>query len=165
MKTGTILACILTTLLLAGCSLPTNPSMGTSPTATRLPFAPTPGNATPDGWIATPTLPLIVDGDGYPQTPEGVVMAFLDAYTESVSSMPKYMTSGLRAALPESDPAEILGFKGALEGYAVQSASISPDPPVAQVEVAMQVNGEAVARRFKLLIEDRQWRIDAIEPI
>lgn len=98
----------------------------------------------------------------YPPDPEGVVSAFLAAYQGQRQDMPSYLSSGRMANLPEGGAVALLGVTGQLDGFAIQSAAVSPDPPTAIVEVGMVVDGGQILRQFYLVFDYSRWAIDDI---
>ncbi|MDR3575588.1 MAG: hypothetical protein P4L50_17145 [Anaerolineaceae bacterium] len=109
------------------------------------------------------TITPIQVGDIYPSTPEGVVESFLIAYQGSPDQMKQYLSSGLITHLPASGAAGLLGFKGTLQGYVIQSGSGMLNPPGAIVKVALQVGGQVLNRNFTLLQDNGKWVIDTIQ--
>lgn len=102
-------------------------------------------------------------GEVYPQTPEMVVNAFLAAYQDNPAEMPSFLGAARLLAMPEGGVNALLGISGKLEGFAIQSAAVNPDPPEALLEVGLVVEGSEMRRRFHLSFEDDRWVIDNIE--
>lgn len=139
--------------LMLACSFPTLASPTLSPT-----------EGAPAS-TATPFLP----GDGlergadYPDTPEGVVLAFLNAYQEDPEQMSRYLSRAWLGLLPESGGASLLEIDGDLEGFAIQSAAVSLEPPGAVIVTGIQAGGVETLRRFTLGKEDGYWVVLSIE--
>ena len=99
----------------------------------------------------------------YPNTPEGVVQAFLLALQARPELAPRYLSNDLRKNLPANGALDLLGVPGVIQGVAIQSGAASLDPPEAGVEVGFQVDQTMSLRRFHLLKENENWVIDKIE--
>jgi hypothetical protein len=123
---------------------------------TRTPFQPSQN--------ATSTAPPDKPGD-YPSTPERVVQAFLNAYTQNPDEMNVYLSASRIATLPDEGALALLGFSGSLNGIGVQKGAYSPDPPTSIVQVNLKVNKKQLRLRFTMVVENGVWVIDGIETI
>lgn len=141
---GVMLACSFPTVARSTTSTP-----GSVPVYTVTPFMPGDSTAQEEG--------------DYPTTPEGVVQAFLNAYQEEPDQMVQYLSQGQQAQSPEEDGTNLLQVEGDIDGFAVQSAAVSVDPPGAVIVVAIQTGGTEALRRFSLTKESEKWVIDLIE--
>lgn len=114
---------------------------------------------------ATPFLPgdNLERGLDYPDTPEGVVLAFLNAYQEDPEQMSRYLGRAWLGLLPESSGASLLEIDGNLEGFAIQSAAVSLEPPGAVIVTGIQAGGVETLRRFTLGKENGYWVVLSIE--
>lgn len=101
----------------------------------------------------------------YPETPELVVTAFLSAYQDNPVDMYGYLSAGRLQAMPAGGMEEFLGITGKLEGFAIQSAAVIPDPPVAQLEVGLVIDGNETKSLIDLVFENGRWLIDAVETV
>lgn len=123
--------------------------------------------STPSGvpvYTVTPFMPGDAPAQGeedYPATPEGVVQAFLNAYQEQPDQMGQYLRQAQQAS--EEDKANLLQIEGDIDGFAIQSAAVSVDPPGAVIVVAIQTGGTEALRRFSLTRQNEKWVIDIIE--
>ncbi|NPV76400.1 MAG: hypothetical protein HPY59_08485 [Anaerolineae bacterium] len=104
-------------------------------------------------------------GEVYPQTPEMVVNAFLTAYQDNPVEMSSFLGAARLLSMPEGGVNALLGVTGKLEGFAIQSAAVNPDPPEALLEVGLAVDGSEMRRRFHLSFENGRWVIENIETI
>ncbi|MCC6146939.1 MAG: hypothetical protein IT308_05165 [Anaerolineaceae bacterium] len=102
-------------------------------------------------------------GDVYPQSPEMVVNSFLAAYQDNQAEMFPFLSASRLLAMPEGGMQAMLGITGNLEGFAIQSAAVSTQPPAASLDVGMVVDGTEILRRFQLIFEEDRWVIDAVE--
>ena len=101
----------------------------------------------------------------YPNTPETLVQAFMLSLQANPELSSRYLSKSLRSTLPVGGPADLLSLSGVIEGVAIQSGAASLEPPAAQVDVGLQVNGQINQRRFHLIKEEDRWAIDQIEII
>jgi len=119
--------------------------------------------ATPPTASITPpaatSAPVLV----YPDTPEGVIQAFLEAYPDDTAGMLQYLGASLRASLPGGGPGELLNVQGDINGMLILSGSAVPNPPQAVFQVALQVGTEQVLRTFTLGQENGRWVITGIQ--
>ncbi len=141
---------LLWVLLLAACNLPEL-------------AAPTSGSVQPTPLIIS--LPQSGEAEGgVPTAPaaEDTVRAFLNAYQENPDQMKGYLSQNRVQKLTKGGALELLQFNGALEGFSIQAASVSPTTGVAQVEVEAKVGGAEVRRTFILVQEGGRWMIDAV---
>ncbi len=99
----------------------------------------------------------------YPNTPETLVQAFMLSLQANPELSSRYLSKSLRSTLPVGGPADLLSVSGVIEGVAIQSGAASLEPPAAQVDVGLQVDGQINQRRFHLIKEDDRWAIDQIE--
>ena len=116
----------------------------------------------PTETIATVLPTAAVSDVDYPTEPEAVVSAFLTAYQDNPQDMETYLTGGRLADMPEGGVNAFLGISGQLDGFAIQSAAVSPNPPTAVIVVGMIVDGSETSRYFYLVFDYSRWVIDDI---
>ncbi len=95
----------------------------------------------------------------YPDSPEGVVRAFLIAYQEGAENLAQYV----KGSSSGSDAVYMLDINGMMMSFIIQSASVRPDPPGATIEVGINLGDQETVRVFNLSKEDEQWVIISIE--
>ena len=95
----------------------------------------------------------------YPDSPEGVVRAFLIAYQEGAENLAQYV----KGSSSGSDAVYMLDINGMMMSFIIQSASVRPDPPGATIEVGINLGDQETVRVFNLAKEDEQWVIISIE--
>ena len=95
----------------------------------------------------------------YPDSPEGVVRAFLIAYQEGAENLAQYV----KGSSSGSDAVYMLDINGMMMSFIIQSASVRPDPPGATIEVGINLGDQDTVRVFNLAKEDEQWVIISIE--
>ena len=160
-------------ILLSACNLPQKGPAATQPASTT-PFilpTPTPTAALPSGTLYTvtpgeePSVPPATAAPAavYPDTPEGVVQAFVGAYPEDTNGMLQYLSASLVASLPAGGPGELLNVQGDVNGFLILSGSTVPQPPQAEVQGAFQVGTQQVQRTFNLVQENGRWVINGIQ--
>lgn len=71
-----------------------------------------------------------------------------------------YLSTSLRGLYPPEQRADILPIEGMIEGFAVQSAAITPES--AQIDVALNSGGMDAILQFNLIRENGNWVIDSI---
>jgi len=98
----------------------------------------------------------------YPDTPEGVVEAFLQLTQEDPRLMIAYLSRRAQDDLPPGGALDLLGLDGPVEGYLVESAAASPDPPAAVVQIAALSGGREYRLSFELVQEGSVWVIDRV---
>jgi hypothetical protein len=113
-------------------------------------------------WKISAVRALEGSGKVYPSGPEDVVQAFLVAYQDDPDGMSHYLSNARLAQMPEGGAAALLNIGGTLEGFVIQSASVSQNPPEAAVTAALQVDGAKVLRVFRLGQQDKAWFIEEI---
>lgn len=157
-------------------SLAAGGSTNAEPVVTPADLAPAPAQSSPDGATAPAQAAEVIPptetgagvvmfptaAPGYPADPEGVVAAFLTAYQDNPQDMQSYLSSGRLADLPEGGVNAFLGITGQLDGFAIQSAAVSPNPPAAVIAVGMVVDGSETSRYFYLAFDYSHWVIDDI---
>ena len=166
-------------ILLSACNLPQKSPAATQPASTT-PFTlptPPPTAALPSGAISTvtpgeePSVPPATDAPAttvtpaaiYPDTPEGVVQAFVGAYPEDTNGMLQYLSASVLASLPAGGPGELLNVQGDVNGFLILSGSTVPQPPQAEVQGAFQAGTQLVQRTFNLVQENGRWVINGIQ--
>ncbi|NPV56637.1 MAG: hypothetical protein HPY76_08210 [Anaerolineae bacterium] len=142
-------------VVIAGCNLPGFSNAAPMPTSQSTLSSTPPQPATPDAVATAPS-------EGYPQTAEGVVGAFLNAYSQDNEAMLQYLSPAAQASLPAGGPAALLDFDGSLNGFLIQSASVVPDPATASVVVVVEMKGKTGAREFQLSQSGGRWAIDSV---
>lgn len=172
-------------LFLSACNLPqkspTASRTVTNPAAGRTPFAlqtlQPPSDTLPAGAALTatpaeqqtapPTTPAaattVTQAAVYPDSPEGVVQAFIDAYPDDTSTMLQYLSTSLKASLPTGGPGELLKVLGDINGFVILSGSTVPQPPQAEIQGAFQVGVQQALRTFYLVQENGRWVITSIQ--
>lgn len=157
LKIGLGLLALLTAM--TACSMPE--ATGGRPPA-ETPAGPGAAAQTPVG----PDLPFQSSSkpQGYPLTPDEVVQAFLQAHQTEPDQMLIFLSSRQLAQMPSGGAAQLLQIGGALEEFAIQAASVSPEPPAAMVIVSLETSETKAERTFFLLQDGGYWVIDAIEP-
>lgn len=113
-------------------------------------------------WNATVEPPPDAPAN-YPDTPERVVLEFLAASQEDPRLMVQYLSPERQRGLDAEGPLRLLDINTPIEGFSVDSAAVSPDPPAAIVVVEIQAGGEVLRRAFYLLKLNNFWFIDRIE--
>jgi hypothetical protein len=108
-------------------------------------------------------IAIVENGIVYPSTPEAVVESFLAAYQEAPSQMNRFLTKNRQKHLPSGGVIGYLHFNGILEGFAIQSGSVTTNPAKALVTVAVKIGGVETKRIFTLAQQDGKWAIDGIE--
>jgi hypothetical protein len=98
----------------------------------------------------------------YPTSPEEVVQSFLAASQDDPMGMVQYLSSERQENLPAEGALSMLDMDAPIEGFTIQSAAVNPDPPLAQVNVALQAGGIRYDRQFFLKQQNGFWFIDAI---
>ncbi len=121
------------------------------PATATLPATSVPATAT--------SAPVLV----YPDTPEGVIQAFVDAYPDDTAGMLQYLSASLRASLPAGGPGELLNVQGDINGMLILSGAAVPNPPQAEFQVALQLGTEEALRTFDLDQENSRWVITGIQ--
>jgi hypothetical protein len=106
---------------------------------------------------------MAVDKNGYPKAPEGVVRLFLTAYTLDPKQMNVYLSDNRLSNMPPGGALEMLKLNGTMEGFVIESASVSPSTGAAEVVVSVRSGGKDDSRTFKLLSANGKWAIDAID--
>jgi len=161
-------------ILLSACNLPQKSPAATQ-SASTTPFTlptPPPTSALPSGTISMvtpgeePSVPpatAVTPAAVYPDTPEGVVQAFVYAYPDDTNGMLQYLGASLVASLPAGGPGEILNVQGDVNGFIILSGSTVPQPPQAEVQGAFQVGTQQVLRTFNLVQENGRWVINGIQ--
>ncbi len=169
-------------ILLSACNLPfSNPTASSqkpTPQASGTPFTlatppattptrpavtiitPTPSPAAATAPAATET---VTPAGAYPDTPEGVIQAFVDAYPEDTNGMLQYLSASLKSSLPPGGPGERLNLPGDINGFVILSGSAVPQPPQAVYQGAFQVGTQQVLRTFDLVKENGRWVINGIQ--
>lgn len=71
-----------------------------------------------------------------------------------------YLSTSLRGLYPPEQRADILPIEGLIEGFAVQSAAITPEN--AEIDVALHSGGMDAILQFNLIRENGNWVIDSI---
>jgi hypothetical protein len=99
----------------------------------------------------------------YPETPEGVVEAFLEASQHDPMGMVQYLSPAQQQALPPEGPLGLLQIDAPIEGFGIDSAAMNPDPPAAMVVVAIQAGGEQYTRTFYLIRQNNAWFVERID--
>lgn len=99
----------------------------------------------------------------YPDKPEDVVQQFLAAYQQAPDQMKRYVSAEMLTKISEGGMADVLQLNGPVEGYIIQSASVSNDPPQAAVTVNLRAGGVDSTRIFFLAAPNGQWQIDALQ--
>ena len=160
---------ILVLTVFVACTYQREPML--RPTVTILP-------ATTAAQPSTSASPTAADDQKvYPATPEAVVQAFLLALQADPALALRYLSAPLKGKLPVGGPADLLTVTGVVTGTAIQSGAVSMDPPVAQVDVGLQVRLDGgseqkpqptpvtknYTRRFNLGKENNHWVINGIE--
>ena len=147
--------------LFTGATLPGAPT-ATQPAINIITTTPGVQSSAPPATAAPPTAtskPVLV----YPDTPEGVIQAFVEAYPDDTDGMRQYLSASLRASLPAGGPGELLNVQGDINGFLILSGSSVPDPPQAVFQCAIQVGTEQVVRTFNLIQENGRWVISGIQ--
>jgi hypothetical protein len=141
------------------------------PTATLLP-------TNPNVQASVAPQPAATEGEKvYPATPEAVVQAFLLSLQANPELALRYLSTPLKSQMPGGGPADLLSLTGVITGTAIQSGAVSMNPPVAQVDVGLQVRLDQkteqtsktteevkiLTRRFNLGKENDRWVINSIE--
>ncbi len=109
-------------------------------------------------------IPPVPAPGQYPNSPEGVVQAFLASYAAQPNEMSNYLSQSEAAAAPADGAASLLGFNSAaLEGFVIDAAAVNPNPPAAVVSAAVKVGGAEIRRTFTLGKEGDQWKIETID--
>lgn len=155
MKYLITLLTLLTLFAIAGCNLPGLSSPITPPISQPTPSSLPAAQVSPEAEVTEVS-------SEYPDTAEGVVSAFLDAYSQDNESMLEFLSPFALASLPEAGPAALLNFDGHLQGFFIQSATVVPEPPAALVEVIVDVDGKTGAREFQLSQSVGRWVIDTV---
>ncbi len=151
----------------------TPPEVTLSPAATMpsfVTFTPpattTAPSAATDTPPATTTAPSAATGAPtlvYPDTPDGVIQAFVEAYPDDTAGMLEYLGASLRASLPAGGPGELLNVQGDINGMLILSGAAVPNPPQAEFQVALEVGAVQVLRTFTLAQENGRWVITGIQ--
>ena len=110
-----------------------------------------------------PAEPAPGSPSAYPDTPERVVLEFLAASQEDPRLMVQYLSPDRQQGLGPEGPLQLLEINAPIEGFSVDSAAVSPEPPAAIVIVVIQAGGEELRRAFYLLKQNDFWFIDRIE--
>ncbi len=108
-------------------------------------------------------IPAVPAPGEYPTSPEGVVQAFLASYVAQPKEMKSYLSQSQADSLPSGGIKALLGFQGDLEGFVIDAAAVSPQPPAAVVSAAVKVGGAEIRRSFTLSKENDAWKIESIE--
>ncbi len=122
-----------------------------------------PATATLPAATLTPSPAASVTAIVYPDTPDGVIEAFVEAYPDDTADMLLYLSSSLRASLPAGGPGALLNLSGNVSGMIILSGSAAPNPPQALFQVALQAGSEQVQRTFTLGQENGRWVITSIQ--
>lgn len=167
MNTKPIFILMLLALLIAGCSpiaLTNNPN---PQPATPAQEAQNPAADELQGALLKlqpeAAMPAVPAPGEYPSSPEGVVQAFLASYEAEPQQMAAYLSAGQAANAPAEGAAGLLDFNGAIEGFVIDAAAVSPEPPAAIVSAAVKVGGSETRRTFTLGKENGRWKIEAVE--
>ncbi len=99
----------------------------------------------------------------YPDTPDGVIEAFVESYPDDTADMLLFLSSSLQASLPAGGPGALLNLSGSVNGMIILSGAAAPNPPQAEYQVALQVGTEQVLRTFTLGQENGRWVITGIQ--
>ena len=160
---------ILTVMVFVACTYQREPMI--IPTALILPTSTA---------ILPPAAPQPTGADEqkvYPATPEAVVQAFLLALQADPVLALRYLSTPLKGKITSGGPVELLNINGVITGTAIQSGAVSVDPPIAQVDIGLQVRLDNstqpavkatedlknLTRRFELGKENDHWVINSIE--
>lgn len=106
---------------------------------------------------------LSTSDGAYPETPEKVAQAFLIASQVAPAEMEQYLSESLRKQLNGSSPLSLLGFNAPIEGFALQTGSVSLETGSASVDFGLQIGGEVTRRKFNLTFENERWVISGVE--
>jgi hypothetical protein len=96
------------------------------------------------------------------QSPEFIVQAFLTDFQEAPMQLDGYLSTALRGLYPPEQRGDLLPVSGMIEGFAIQSAAITPSD--AEIEVAIRSAGEDSILQFNLIKEKGYWVIDSVFP-
>ncbi|NPV86166.1 MAG: hypothetical protein HPY45_09180 [Anaerolineae bacterium] len=118
------------------------------------------GSDTPEG---IPPEALSTSDGAYPETPEKVAQAFLIASQVAPAEMEQYLSESLKKQLNGSNPLSLLGFNAPIEGFALQTGSVSLETGSASVDFGLQIGGELTRRKFNLTFENERWVISGVE--
>ncbi|HZW02710.1 MAG TPA: hypothetical protein VFF68_02185 [Anaerolineaceae bacterium] len=110
-----------------------------------------------------PANPAPDSPSAYPDTPEGVVVEFLASSQEDPRLMVQYLSPDRQEGLGPEGPLQLLEINAPIEGFSIDSAAVSPEPPAAIVSVVIQAGGEELQRAFYLMKQNDFWFIDRIE--
>lgn len=117
----------------------------------------------PPAQTETLAQPMVVPA-AYPQTAEEVVDAFLVAYAEGEHrQMQTYLSQQQLTNLPASGAPGMAQLNGELDGFLIQSGSVSLNPPNAVVVVMLNLNGGQTIRVFQLVQENGVWKIESVD--
>ncbi len=145
-----------------GAPTATSPAINIITATPAAPPTPPPASTLPPPTAAPPTAnstPAVA----YPDTPEGVIQAFVEAYPDDTSGMLQFLSASLRASLPAGGPGELLNVQGDINGMLILSGSSIPNPPQAVFQVALQLGTEQALRTFSLGQETGRWVITGIQ--
>lgn len=96
------------------------------------------------------------------QTPEFIVQAFMTDFQEAPLQLDGYLSTALRGLYPPEQRGDLLPVEGMIEGFAIQSAAITPE--TADIKVAIRSGEEEAILQFNLIKENGFWVIDSIFP-
>jgi ABC-type transporter MlaC component len=106
---------------------------------------------------------LIAAPAEYPNTPEGVIQAFLSAYALDQSQMNQYLLASQASALQGQGAGELLQLNGSLDEFVIDAGAVNPETLEAFVSVAIQSGGSETRRNIFLSQENGQWKVSRVE--
>ena len=166
-KISSSILLVLVLLACSGCNLPQHGAQALPVGSSTLQPSVTGTAFPPAAATFTPTVPGAPPAATPPAgDPNDVVQAYLIAYPDDTAGMLSCLSSSLRGALPAGGPGELLQVQGDVNGFVIQSGSQVPNPPQAEVLVALQagigVGGTRSLRTFHLIQENNKWVINSI---